>query len=118
MSYINLLTDRCAIHHLKTKDAEPPNFGVPPSDSQEDYYYSDEADHVNVKSYFVESSQTIAQQEPNQHIIEVFNVHFLKSTDIRMNDKVVWGGLEYTARKPKLIKNHHIEVTVFRSENL
>lgn len=118
MSYAKLLTDKCDIYHLKSKDVNDGNFGIPSKDIQKEHYYSNEPDHVGVSSYFVEDNQTVIQAEPNQVITEVYKVHLLKNTDIRLNDKVVWNGLAYTARKPRLIKNHHIEVTVFRSENI
>lgn len=114
MSYKKLLTDKCDIYHLKSEDTERPTYGVPVDDVQKRQYYSDEPDHEDVKSYFTESSQAIAQAEPNKVITEVYDVHLLKSTDIRLGDKVVWDGVAYVARKPRLIKNHHIEVVVYR----
>lgn len=117
MSYENLLTDTCDIYHLK-KQATSKGWGIPEEDTQKEYFYDDVPDHKDVESYFVESNQTVIQSEPNQVITEVYKVHFLKSTDIRINDKIVWGGASYKARKPRLIKNHHIEVIVTRSDNL
>ncbi|MEN1969019.1 DUF3599 family protein [Lentibacillus sp. N15] len=118
MSYKKLLTDRCDIYHLQAEDTENPTFGVPVEDMQRNHYFPDAPDHKDVHSYFVENNQTVVQAEPNQVITEVYDVHFLKSTDIRLGDKVVWGGIVYKARKPRLIKNHHIEVVVYRSENI
>lgn len=117
MSYRKLLTDRCDIYRLKKRDSDRPTFGIDVENLQKERYYAAEPDHENVRSYFVENNQTVIQAEPNQIITEVYDVHFLKSTDIQLGDKVVWDGVAYTARKPRLIKNHHIEVVVYRSEN-
>lgn len=117
MSYKKLLTDRCDIYHLKQKDSDRPTYGIDAKDRQQESYHLDKPDHENVRSYFVENNQTVIQSEPNKVITEVYDVHFLKSADIRFGDKVVWNGVAYTARRPRLIKNHHIEVVVYRSEN-
>lgn len=119
MSYENLLTDRCDIYHLQSRNKQDSkSFGVPVDDYQEEFYYGDTPDSENVKCYFVEKNQSVTQQDPNKRIIETYRVHFLPSTDIRTNDKVVWDGATYKAQKPRKIKNHHIEVTVVRNDNL
>lgn len=118
MSYKSLLTDKCDIYHLKNEDSDKPTFGVPVEDMQKRQYYSDEPDIKDAHCYFTENNQTVVQAEPNKVITEVYDVHFLRSINIHIGDKVLWEGNEYTARKPRLIKNHHIEVVVYRSESV
>ncbi|MEC0714386.1 DUF3599 family protein, partial [Bacillus haynesii] len=47
-----------------------------------------------------------------------FLVHFPASADIRLNDKGIWEGTSYKLQKPRKVKNHHIEVTAVRSDDL
>lgn len=114
MSYEKLLIHRCDIYHLKSREIGG-SFGVP---GQKEFYYDDEPDLVDVKSYFVEKNQMVFQGEPGNLIIQSYGVLFLKSEDVRINSKVVWDGVTYKSQKPKNIRNHHQEVTVSRNENL
>ncbi|OAT71882.1 DUF3599 family protein [Parageobacillus thermoglucosidasius] len=119
MSYRNLLIHRCDVYHLTASNEDSDsNFGIPIKDFQPEYKYPDSPDLVDVPCYFTEKNQTIVQGEPNQIITQSFLVHFLPSADIRVNDKVVWNGIEFKLQIPKKIRNHHIEVTAVRSENL
>ncbi len=119
MSYENLLTDRCDIYHLKERPAGGGGgYGVPVGDRQQEHYYDADPDEQNIKCLFVEKNQTVVQQEPNQKIIEAHLVHFLVASDIRINDKVIWDGVVFKARKPRNIRNHHKEVTLIRDESL
>lgn len=119
MSYEKLLTHRCDIYHLKIRDkSSGGKFGVPVEGIQEEYYYDDLPDFENVKCYFTEKSQSVVQLDPNANIIQVFNVHFPVTTDIKVSSKIVWEGTTFKSQKPKKIKNHHQEVTVNRSDNL
>lgn len=117
MSYENLLSDRCDIYHLKEKESSGWG-GIPVEDMEREYYYDDNPDVSDVKSYFTESNQNITQGEPNAVITQTYRVHFLISEDIRLNSKVVWDGITLKAQKPRNIKNHHQEVTLVRSDNL
>lgn len=118
MSIESLLTDRCDIFHLKSEPSSRPNFGIPVENMQKKLEYGDAPDHVSVKSYFAESNQNIMQTLPDNKITEVKKVTFLLGTDIRTNDKIVFDGVGYTARKPNVIKANHIEVKAIRNDSL
>lgn len=118
MSFKKLLTDRCDIYHLESRESTKSNYGVPIEDMQKEYYYPEVADHENVRSYFTENNQTVIQSDPNKVITEIYDVRFLKSANIQFGDKIIWKDVVYTARRPRLIRNHHIEVVVYRSENV
>lgn len=115
MSYRKLLTDRCDIYHL-VESTSSPGYGLP---GEPVYSYPKEPDLVNIPCYFTERQhQSITQGEPGAEITQSFLVHFLIGTDIRLNDKVFFNGVEYKAQVPKPIKKHHIEVTVVRQGSL
>lgn len=114
MSYEDLLTDRCDIYHIQTS-AGPGRFGVPGAPKLE---YSPVPDAADVPCLFVEKGQTINQAEPNNEILHSFLVHFLQDVDIRVNDKVVWNGVELVLQVPRDLRGHHWEVTAIRSANL
>ena len=114
MSYKKLLTHRCDVYHLKSRETGG-SFGVP---TGTEFYYDEVPDLENVRCYFTEKNQSIVQQEPNNAIFQSFLVHFLPSADIKTNCKVVWGGDTYKMQKPRKIKKHHQEVTVVRDDNL
>lgn len=118
MSIESLLTDRCDIFHLKSEPSNRPKFGVPIENMQQEQEYDDAPDYTNVKSYFAESNQNIMQTLPDNKITSVMKVTFLLGTDIRTNDKIVFGGESYIARKPRNIKNNHIEVKAIRNDSL
>ncbi|KAA6450350.1 DUF3599 family protein [Bacillus swezeyi] len=118
MSYSRLLTHRCDIYHLKEEQPAESRYGVPVQDGQPEFSYPDEPDILEQACYFTEKNQTVVQQEPNTLIVQTLLVHFPIFADIRLNDKVTWEGASYKLQKPKKIKNHHIEVTAVRSENL
>ncbi|QNK87751.1 DUF3599 family protein [Sporosarcina sp. resist] len=119
MSYSKLLIHRCNVHHLKERVINGGrDFGIPSDDRETEFYYDDAPDLTDVKCYFVEKNQMVMQGEPNNVVIQSYGVHYLKSTDVRINSKVVWDGVSFKSQKPKNIRNHHQEVTVSRSENL
>ncbi|MCY8354612.1 YqbH/XkdH family protein [Bacillus haynesii] len=118
MSYSRLLTHRCDVYHLKEEQPAESRYGVPVQDGQPEFSYSDEPDILDQACYFTEKNQSVVQQEPNTLIVHSFLVHFPASADIRLNDKVIWEGTSYKLQKPRKIKNHHIEVTAVRSDNL
>jgi|GEM_PF-377748 len=123
MSYRNLLIHRCDVYHL-TRNESSGSWGIPGDDMEEEFTYGETPDLINVpcyfaeKSYFTRKNQAITQDEPHQTIVQSFLVHFLPSVDIRVNDKVVWNGIEFKLQIPKKIRNHHIEVTAVRRDNL
>lgn len=114
MSYKKLLTHRCDIYNLKSRMTGG-GFGVP---AKEEFYYDDEPDASDVRCYFTERNQSVIQMDPNNMIIQSMLVHFLPSADVRVNSKIVWDGVTFKSQKPRLIKGHHQEVTVTRSDNL
>lgn len=118
MSIESLLTDRCNIFHLKSEPSNQPSFGVPVENMQQELEYGPIPDHTGVKSYFAESNQNIMQTLPDNKITEVMKVTFLLGTDIRTNDKIIYDGASYTARKPNVIKTSHIEVKAIRNDSL
>ncbi|GAK11394.1 DUF3599 family protein [Geomicrobium sp. JCM 19039] len=117
MSYEQLLDHKCDVYHL-VKSERGPGFGVPIESGQPQFDYPEVPDDAAVPCYFAEKSQSITQGQPGNLIVHRFLIHFLPDTDVRMNDKVVWEGVTYTLQKPRMIKNHHIEVTAVRSEYL
>jgi hypothetical protein len=114
MSYARLLTHRCDIYHLKS-EIMGGNYGVP---GEIRFYYGENPDIPNAPCYFTEKSQSISQGEPNNTIIQPFLVHFLLSTNICLNDKVIWNGIELKLQVPRKIKNHHWEVSAVRQGDL
>lgn len=118
MSIESLLTDQCDIFHLKSKPSNRPNYGVPIEDMQQELEYGSSPDHSEVQCYFAESNQNIMQTLPDNKITEVMKVTFLIGTDIRTNDKLIYDGASYIARKPRTIKASHIEVKAIRNDSL
>lgn len=114
MSFKKLLTDRCDIYHLQ-ETTDSPGYGLP---GEIRYEYNNDPDLTNVPCYFNEKSQSITQGDPGAEIVHSFKVSFAVNADVRLNDKVIFDGIEYTAQIPKKIKNHHIEVTVTRKGSL
>ena len=117
MSYRSLLTHRCDIYHL-AKEESKEEWGIPGNDLEGEFSYGNVPDLTDVPCYFTEKNQTIVPGEPDSRVIQSFLVHFLPTADVRLNDKVIWEGIEFKLQIPKQIKNHHIEVTAIRSENL
>lgn len=114
MSFHALLTDRCSIYHIQATTASP-GYGLP---GEAEFIYSDLPDLVDVPCKFTEKSQNITQGEPGAEIIQSYAVIFPINIDVRLNDKVVFNGIECKAQVPRKIRNHHIEVTVIRKGNL
>ena len=114
MSFRSLMTDKCDIYHL-TESITSPGYGLP---GETGYSYPDVPDLVDVPCKFTEKNQIITQGEPGAEIVHSFAVNFLISTDIRLNDKLVFNGAEFKAQIPRQVKNHHIEVVVTRRGSL
>jgi len=117
MSYRNLLIHRCDVYHLK-KNGSSGSWGIPGTDLEEEFTYGDTPDLTDIPCYFTEKNQTITQGDPNPIVVQSFLVHFLLNVDVRQNDKVVWNGIEFKLQIPKKVRNHHIEVTAVRRDNL
>lgn len=114
MSFEKLLDHACDIYHLK-KRTEFPGYGLPASDG---FGYPDKPDIKALKCHFgVESLDTdVTQKNPQNVLHERIKLTLPAGTDIRINDKVVdcESGLEYTAERPRNIREHHIFVYVSR----
>ncbi|WP_373325628.1 DUF3599 family protein [Sporomusa paucivorans] len=114
MSFRSLLTDKCDIYHL-IETTTSPGYGLP---GETEYSYPDTPDAADVPCKFTEKNQNITQGEPGAEIVHSFDVNFLPDVDVRLNDKLVWNGMEFKAQIPRKIKNHHIEVVVTRKGTL
>lgn len=114
MAFEKLLDHTCDIYHLK-KNNNSIGYGLPDSAG---FSYSDKPDIKALKCHFgVESLDTdVTQKNPQNVLHERIKLTLPYGTDIRINDKVVdcASGLEYTAERPRNIRNHHIFVYVSR----
>ena len=116
MAFIDLLDHKCNIYHLK-KTEKSPGFGLQPS---EVFDYPENPDEKEVICHFgVESLETSVEQKNPQNVLrEKIKLTLPIETDIRINDKIVdcESGLEYTAERPKPVRNHHIFVYIKRTK--
>lgn len=117
MSYEDLLDHECDIYHLKSRSSGG-KWGIPDENRQQEHFYAEKADVLEQPCYFIEKTQNVTQGEPNNEMFQTFLVHFPIDADIQLNDKVVWDGITLKAQKPRKIKEHHIEVTLLRRDNL
>lgn len=115
MSYENLLSNRCDIYLLKSKDK---SIGYGINKQNKEFYYEEAPDYIGVPCYFSNTSSNITQGHPAKTIYESFKVHFEKGTDIQLNAMIVKDNIRYKAQVPRIIRNHHIEVTAIREEYL
>lgn len=116
MAFLDLLDHKCDIYHLgKTKKS--PGFNLPPS---EVFGYPDKPDEHDIPCHFgVESLDTRTEQKNPQNVLhEKIKLTLPIGTDVRINDKItdLESGLEYTAERPKNIRNHHIFVYIKRTK--
>lgn len=118
MSYKKLLVHRCDVYHLSGNEETAGSFGISADKFQQETTYSTTPDMTDTPCYFVEKSQSITQNAPNNTLVQSYLVHFWKDADIRLHDKVVWGGEEYILQQPRLVQNHHWEVIAIREDNL
>ncbi|WP_046180385.1 DUF3599 family protein [Domibacillus tundrae] len=118
MSYKKLLTHRCDIFRLEAKENGAPTYGLPAASIVKKPDYSEVPIDQEVPCYFTEKNQSVVQGEPAQAVFQSYLVHFLPNEDIRLNDKVVWDGVEFVLQKPRKIRNHHQEVTAVGSVRL
>lgn len=111
MSYENLLTDKCNIYRLQTKQSEG-GYGVPTQDTE--YYYNDVPDAENVKCYFAKADPFVLYNQPGIKVEETVLIHFLPSASIKLGDIVEKGGIRYLLQIPKDFRGHHVEVKAVR----
>ena len=118
MALKDFLKHKCNIFHLISENA-PIGYGF---DEVEDntFRYSDTPDLEGIECHFhtKSNSSSLEQNEPNNNLVITRKLTLPIGIDIRRNDKVVEleSGLEYTARQPLNIRDHHISVTLFRTE--
>lgn len=114
MSFDSMLIHRCDVYHL-TNEPQPTKYGVP---QQAKRSYAETPDLADVPCYWQEQSQTVAQGQPNKTITQVYLVIFPPTADVRVNDKVIFKGAEFTLQVPNDMRGHHWEVTAIREGNL
>lgn len=110
MSYVKLLTDRCSIYKLQTRN-DSGGYGVSP---QEELYYNDTPDIVNIPCLFTEVNLATLKREPGVKVEQTYNVHFNISANVSLGDVLEWNGVKFKADLPLKPRNHHIEVRVVR----
>lgn len=117
MSYRSLLTDRCDIFPLNKKDGTL-GYGIECKEKQ--FYYDEEPAFIEVPCYFTPAGLRGGnyQEEPNNKIYESYNVHFMLGSPIKVNTRIRKDGVFYKLQVPRIVKNHHIEVTAVREESL
>lgn len=114
MSYSDLLTDHCDIYN-PSNEVSSTKYGVP---GETILTYTELPSLTDVPCYFTLKNQSLIQYQPNQEVVQTFLVHFEPTVNIMTNAKLVWNGITLKAKVPRLIKNHHIEVEVYREDNL
>lgn len=106
----------CDIYHVKREDKSP-GYGLPGSPA---FSYGEEPDEADVACHFhvKTATVTVTQTAPANLLEGKIKVGFPTSTDIRLNDKIVWKdtGLTYTAELPRNIRGHHKFAYVKRNE--
>lgn len=116
MALENLLDHRCDIYHLK-RLSKLMGFGL--QDSVE-FKYSEKPDEKNIPCHFgVESLEAGTEQKNPQNILtEKIKLTLPSGTDIRINDKIIdcVTGVEYTAEKPRNVRDHHVFVYIKRTK--
>lgn len=114
MSFDGLLNHKCDIYHLVKSDVTV-GYGLPSSPA---FDYPIEPDEPEISCHFgIESLDSeVAQKNPQNVLREKIKLTLPIGTDIRINDKVVdcATGLEYTAERPRNIREHHLFVYVHR----
>lgn len=109
----HLMNDRVEIFRLKKKPGED-NYGVP---SQDEYYYSDVPDLVDVKCSIQKTGrQTLTTQEgPFETVIEYYSMYLPKDVEIFEKDKVIFKGAVLFAGIPFSYRTH-TEVELRRND--
>lgn len=107
---------KCDIYHLTSSNGD---IGYGFEDQDVKYEYLNLPDikkqrcHFHTKAF----SMNMQQSEPFNTLTMARKLSFPIGTDIRINDKVVDcdSGIAYTAQLPTTIQNHHIVVTLTRT---
>lgn len=108
----DLLDGKCDIYHL-TKTVVNMGYGI----TTEKYGYANVPDQKSVKCHFnVDSNENMEQTDVANEYLYTGKLQLPLGVDIRVNDKIVdcSNGLEFYAEIPRIIRNHHIVVTVQR----
>lgn len=113
MSIENLLDHECDIYHA-AKTTASSTYGLP---GEETFDYAANPDIVKVLCHFSlkTNGEGVSQMDPKNILMSTLMLTLPTGTDIRINDKVVdkRNGLEYTAAVPRVIRNHHIKVSLY-----
>ncbi len=112
----DLLDHRCDIYH-PVKAADSPGFGLPSSPI---FSYPDKPDIQDLQCHFGYESfeYGLYQKTPMNTLTEKVKLTLPAGTDIRINDKIIdcCTGLEYTAGRPRNVRNHHVFVFIKRTK--
>ena len=115
MAFANLLNHKCDVYH-NTKTNTSPGYNLPGSPK---FSYPDTPDITEAPCHFEMrvGTQSISQKEPQAVFDATIKFVYLTGTDIRINDKIVdqFDGFEYTAGKPRKVRNHHMFVMLRRT---
>lgn len=112
MSYRSLLSHSCNIYKRETSTSQG-SYGVP---GEEVTTYPENPTYSDVPCYFGSKGINYYDVAPGVEIEETWLVHFLPNVDISYADRVEWEGVMYEARKPRNIRNHHLEVIVVKAD--
>ena len=116
MAFSNLLNHKCDVYH-NVKTSTSPGYNLPGSPK---FSYPDTPDITEVPCHFEirVGTQSISQKEPQADFDANIKLVYLNGTDIRINDKIVdiEDGFEYTAGKPRKVRNHHMFVMLTRTD--
>lgn len=117
MSFNSMLYHKANLHKLKTNDVSK-GYGLPTT--KEDYY-SATPDDVDIPCNVREQSTNNPQRVGAGYTIPVtykiifpFSYHNV----IQFGDIIVWEGIKIKLNAPTPIKNHHIEVTGSREDEV
>lgn len=112
MSFYSMLTDTVDIYSLKS-EISTGNYGVP---GESTYYYDDLPTLKKVQCSIQSSGykSLVAQGEPGATVEDTLKAYFRKDLQISLNDKVLFKGVTYKAKVPRVIRNHHLEVELVR----
>jgi hypothetical protein len=116
MAFETLLDHTCDIYHIR-KTGKSPGYTLPASPS---FSYDAEPDLTAVPCHFSTKTGaaggiTIVQKQPQANHEAKLKLELPLGTDVRLNDKIVGLGYEFTAEIPRTVRNHHIAVMLHRS---
>lgn len=117
MAFDSLLDHTCDIYHVR-KTSKSPGYGLPSSPS---FSYDEEPDLAAVPCHFSTKTGTVGgitviQREPHASFEAKMKLVLPLGTDVRLNDKIVGLGYEYTAEIPRTVRNHHVIVMLHRTD--